>query len=143
MAFPIGATASLALQVAVLVLLILALLLKNRKKYRQHGIAMASAVVLHLITVVAVMGPSFRISFSSPGIAFFEAPVIITLIHVASGLVAVTLGIWLVASWHFKTDLKNCFSRKKIMRPTFVLWVASALLGILMYIVFYASTLFS
>ena len=137
------ATASLALQIAVLVLLFVSIPLKNRKKYRQHGIVMASAIVLHLVTVVGVMGPSFRISFSSPGIVLFEMPVIISLIHVASGLVAVALGIWLVASWHFKTDLKNCFSKKKIMRPTFVLWIVSALLGIFMYSIFYASLLLS
>jgi len=137
------ANASLVLQIAALVLLTLAIVLKNRKKYRQHGIAMASAVVLHLVTVVAVMGPSFRISFSSPGIVLFEMPVIISLIHVASGLVAVALGIWLVASWHFKTDLKTCFSKKKIMGPTFVLWIVSSLLGIFMYFIFYASLLLS
>jgi len=142
MAFPIGATASLALQVAVLALLILALLLKNRKKYRQHGITMTSAVVLHLVTVAVVMGPSISLIFTTPAIVF-DAPLVLTLIHVALGSIAVALGFWLVLSWHFKTDLKNCFANKKIMRSTLVLWAVAVLLGIFMYIIFYASLLFA
>jgi uncharacterized membrane protein YozB (DUF420 family) len=138
-----GATASLVLQIAVLVLLVAAILLKNSKKYRHHGIAMTSAAILHLVTVATVMGPSFSTFFTSPGTIVFDGTVVLSLIHVALGFTAVALGTWLVASWHFKTDLKSCFSKKKIMGPTFVLWVVSALLGIFMYIVFYASQLFS
>ena len=137
------ATASLFLQIAVLVLLGGAIILKNRKKYRQHGITMASAAGLHLVTVVAVMGPSFSVFFNWPGTIVLEATVILTLIHGAFGSIAVALGIWLVASWRFKTDLKNCFARKKVMRPTFVLWVVTILLGVIMYVIFWTSLLLS
>ncbi len=100
---------------------------------------MFAAVVLHLITVVAVMGPTFGTFFTSPGTIVFDATVIMSLMHVALGSIAVVIGIWIVASWHFKTDLKVCFAKKKIMGPTFALWTLSVLLGTIMYVIFWRS----
>ena len=133
------ATISLVLQIAVVTLLFVAIQLKNRKKYREHGSLMVAAVILHLITVLAVMGPTFGTFFNSSGTIVFDATVIMSLIHVALGSIAVVIGIWIVASWHFKTDVKGCFTKKKIMGPTFALWTLSALWGKIMYVIFWRS----
>src|SRR3989304_6792869 len=93
------ATVSLAFQITVLALLIVAYALKNRKKFREHGILMTTSVVLHIITILYVMVPSFTSYIPSSGAIDYTHPVlIITLTHVALGLIAVALGIWLGAS---------------------------------------------
>ena len=137
------ATVSLVIQIIVLALLTVAVVLKNRKKFREHGILMTTSVVLHIITILYVMVPSFSSFFSSPGTIVIDVIVIISFIHVALGLIAVALGIWLTASWHFKTDLQRCFSNKKLMKPTLTMWVTAILLGVIMYITFWVGLLFS
>jgi uncharacterized membrane protein YozB (DUF420 family) len=132
------ATISLALQIVALALLFIAITLKNKKSYGQHGISVTVALLLHIVTVLAVMVPTISTLFTSPGAIVYDAVAIIALIHVALGFVAVALGIWLVAVWHFKTNLKSCFANRKIMRLTMFVWTVSILLGVLMYIVFWA-----
>ena len=136
------ATISLAIQITVLALLIIAYTLKNRQKFRQHGITMTTAVVLHIITILYVMIPSFTSFTSSPGTSIEINPiVIISFIHVALGFVTVALGIWLAVSWHFKTDLQTCFSNKRLMKPTIALWFIAILLGVTIYITIWAELL--
>ena len=137
------ATVSLVIQIIVLALLTVAVVLKNRKKFREHGILMTTSVVLHIITILYVMVPSFSSFFNSPGTIVIDVIVIISFIHVALGLIAVALGIWLTASWHFKTDLQRCFSNKKLMKPTLTMWVTAILLGLIMYVTFWVGLLFS
>ena len=135
------ATISLAIQITVLALLIIAWTLKNRKKLRQHGITMTTAVVLHIITILYVMIPSLSSFLNSPGTIILDPIVIITFIHVALGFITVALGIWLAASWHFKTDLQTCFSNKRLMKPTIALWFIAILLGVTIYITIWAELL--
>jgi uncharacterized membrane protein YozB (DUF420 family) len=135
------ATISLAIQITVLVLLIIAVTLKNRKKFRQHGITMTAAVVLHIITILYVMIPSLTSFQSSPEPLGLNPIVIISFIHVALGFITVALGIWLAASWHLKTDLQTCFSNKRLMKPTIALWFIAILLGVTMYITIWAALL--
>jgi uncharacterized membrane protein YozB (DUF420 family) len=138
----IDATLSLALELTVLPLLLAAVMLKNRKRFRQHGITMATSVILHLIAILTVMVPSFSVFFTSPGTIAIDPLVIFTFIHVALGLAAVVSGIWLVASWHLKKDVSGCFTRKKFMKPTLTIWVTAILLGVTLYIAIWASQLF-
>ena len=85
----VASTISLVIQIVVLGLLLSAVFLKNQKKYRQHGIVMFSAVVLHIISIMVVMIPSFGAFFSmSSSVNFADILVIVTLIHVSSGLLS-------------------------------------------------------
>lgn len=137
------ATVSLIVQFVVLALLFGGLWLKKAKKFRQHGIAMLTAVVLHAITILVVMVPSFISGFSSPAsIDLANVLVVTSLIHAFAGIAALLLGIWLVASWRLKVDMKACFAKKGIMRITITIWLIALFLGILMYWNFYAPTLF-
>jgi hypothetical protein len=96
---------------------------------------MLSAVVLHIISIMVVMVPSFGAFFSmSSTVNFSDTLVIVTLIHVSAGLLAAVLGLWLVSSWHFKTNLQTCFRKKRIMDITFVLWLLTIVLGIVLYL---------
>ena len=139
--FTLIATTSLAVQIVVLILLAVGYSLKGKKKFRQHGITMTTAVALHLVTILIVMIPSFVNGFSSPHIDFTNWLVIISLVHAAFGSIAAILGVWVVASWHLKKDMQTCFAKKRIMLSTLTLWLTAILLGIVMYISFYATRL--
>jgi len=55
------ATTSLTIQLTVLALLIVGFTLQRQKKFRQHGLILFSAVVLHAILVFVIMIPSFGV----------------------------------------------------------------------------------
>jgi uncharacterized membrane protein YozB (DUF420 family) len=133
--FQIVATVSLAIQMTVLALLIGGYSLKRMKKYRQHGITMLTAVVLHITVILAWMIPSFISFFSAPGsINLADMIVLTTLVHAFMGIAAGLLGIWLVASWRLRKDMKTCFAKKNIMRVTITLWIIAVVLGIILYL---------
>jgi uncharacterized membrane protein YozB (DUF420 family) len=96
---------------------------------------MTTAVVLHIITILYVMIPSFSGLTRALGTIELDPIVIVSFIHVALGFITVALGIWLTVSWHFKTDLQTCFRNKRLMKPTIALWFIAILLGVMMYLI--------
>lgn len=131
----IGSTVSLVIQIVVLALLIGAIVLKSQKKFRQHGITMLSAVALHITSILAVMIPSLAAFFGAPDlISYADVFVIFTLIHVAAGVTAALLGVWLVSAWHLQTNMQTCFKKKRLMDATLVLWLLAIILGIVLYL---------
>ncbi len=142
--FALIATTSLTIQIIVLFLLLYGYLLKRQLKFRQHGIAMSAAVVLHLVVVFAIMIPSFVLAvfpdFIVPNVSGIIS--VVTLVHVVAGALAVSLGVWLVASWRFH-DLKGCFKKKRFMLLTITVWLVSLSFGIALYTIFYWAILMS
>ena len=131
----IGSTVSLVIQIVVLALLIGAVMLKSQKKFRQHGITILSAVVLHIISIFAVMIPSYQAFFGASGlIDYADVFVVLTLTHVAAGFMAALLGVWLVSSWHLQTNMQTCFKKKRIMDITLVLWLLAIIIGMVLYL---------
>ncbi len=127
-------TTSMIIELVVLGLLTFAYMLRGQKKYRQHGITMATALVLHLVTIFSWMLWSL-ISYLIPGpVDYGDILVIVTLVHVTFGIIAASLGVWLVASWHLRVDMQMCFARKKIMLTTLTLWLAAIFLGAILYV---------
>ena len=95
---------------------------------------MTTALVLHLITIFSWMIWSF-ISFLSAGsVDYGNLLVLVILAHATLGVIAASLGVWLVALWHLQTDVQKCFGRKRVMLTTIVLWSVSILLGIVLYV---------
>ncbi len=131
----VESTISLGIQIVVLGLLIGAVFLKSQKKYRQHGIVMLSAVVLHIVSILTVMIPSFTAFFGVQGsVNLADTLVMVALVHVSSGLLAALLGVWLVGSWHMQTNLQTCFKKKRVMDVTIFLWLLAIALGVFLYI---------
>jgi uncharacterized membrane protein YozB (DUF420 family) len=127
-------TISLVIQLVVLGLLLGGVWLKATKKFRQHGIAMLIAVVLHAVMIFAWMIPSFDL-FISPGpINLADTITVIILVHAFTGIIATVLGIWLIAAWHLKADMKTCFAKKRIMLATITLWLIALLIGFILYL---------
>jgi uncharacterized membrane protein YozB (DUF420 family) len=131
-------TTSLTIQIIVLLLLFYGYWLKKKMKFRQHGIVMALATVLHLTMVLYIMIPSFVEGI----IPYYIIPSplamisIVGLIHGILGTTALSLGVWLVASWRFRKNLKGCFNKKKFMCKTLIVWIASIVFGIILYAIF-------
>jgi uncharacterized membrane protein YozB (DUF420 family) len=137
------ATVSLALQIVVFVLLVVGFYYKRRQKFRLHGTVMASAVALHLITVLAVMIPSFVLAIV-PEYIVPEPLMLVSLaglMHGVLGLITVGLGIYLVVAWGFRRNVQGCFARKRIMDLTITLWFVALILGFVIYGLFYGPLL--
>jgi uncharacterized membrane protein YozB (DUF420 family) len=136
-------TASLIIQVIVFFLLIFGYQSKRKQKFRKHGIVMAIALVLHLVTILVIMIPSFVLAVL-PEFIIPEPLLIISLvglIHGITGVLTIILGGYLVAAWHFQLDISGCIKRKQIMRVTITLWFITLVLGIVLYALFYCPLL--
>jgi uncharacterized membrane protein YozB (DUF420 family) len=132
------AFASLIIQIFVLFLLFYGYILKRKLKFRTHGLVMASAVILHLSTIFAIMIMSFRLLFSYYIVpAPLDVISVIGLIHGIAGSIAFVLGVIVVAAWHFSKDVEGCFKRKNLMRITLTLWIIALVLGIALFAIFY------
>lgn len=141
--FTLVGLSSLILQLVVLALLLYGYLLKRKLRFRRHGLIMATAALLHLGFVLGIMIPSFVLAIIPDYI--IAAPLmlvsIVGLIHGVTGTVTIVLAVWLVFAWRFRKDFSGCFSRKKIMLPTLTLWVATLLLGVVLFLIFYGPAL--
>jgi hypothetical protein len=138
-------TASLIIQIIVLFLLTYGYYLKSKLQFRKHGITMSTALILHLSMVFYVMIPSLVVSVIPDYI--FKAPLqivsVVAIIHGILGATSATLGIWLVASWHFQKSIQGCINRKKFMLKTLTVWIATLIFGITLYALFIGSLLAS
>jgi uncharacterized membrane protein YozB (DUF420 family) len=129
------ATVSIVIQIIVLIMLIGGVWLKRKKKFRQHGITMFAAILLHAVMILAWMMPSFSRLFTSPGaISLADLLTVGIIIHALAGVIAVILGFWIVASWRLRVDVKTCFAKKNIMRVTITLWIIALAIGIILYL---------
>jgi len=133
------ATATLVVQIAVFVLLIVGYQFKRQLQYRKHGAAMASAVIVHAISIFIVMIPSFS-SIIAPTTVLPEPQQFVYaagIVHGVTGVLAFLIGVWLVIAWRFGSNVQGCIKRKKIMRVTLGLWLIALVLGIMLFAVFY------
>jgi uncharacterized membrane protein YozB (DUF420 family) len=129
---------NLLVQIASFVLILAALVYKDRGKFKIHGSLMGVAVLLHFITFLVAMGPSFIEGFS-----FLTSETTVTgvqtlWVHAIIGAVSLVLGIFLIVVWIPKaSNIKPCFGRKRLMDATAVTWTISLAFGIATYIAFY------
>lgn len=134
---PVGNTV-LSLQIVTLFLLILGLPFAKRrnekKNLTRHGYLTTSALVLHTVTILIVMIPSFYTNFDSVGeLSILQSTTV--WLHTATGIAAEILGIVLVASWAFKPlQQMTCAKRKWLMAPTFIIWTTSLITGAVIHV---------
>lgn len=127
--------ASLIIQLFVLALLFYGYWLYRHKAFRKHGMVMASALFVHLASVIVVMLPSFAFAILPGYIAVNPADLtsILSIVHGVLGVVAIGLGLWFVASWRFRKDIKGCFGKRNPMLITLSAWVITLLIGIVVF----------
>ena len=97
---------------------------------------MLAAVVLNIVSFLAVMGPALsNIEEATTGTLGY-----IAIGHVSIGALAFLLSFWIVGSWLvtplMPQPLKiRCYGalNKKIMSAILILWLASLIMGFLLY----------
>ena len=125
-------------QIIAFILILIGLGYKTKGKFRNHGLMMGAAVILHLISFLIAMGPSFLNGFQ-----FFTTDTSLTgvqtmWVHAVTGAVALALGILLVIAWIVRvSDIKTCIRKKRFMDVTILLWSISLIFGIATYLLFY------
>jgi uncharacterized membrane protein len=136
-------TVSLAFQLAVLGLLIRGFGFKQNLKFRTHGLTMLVALAVHLITVGVVMVPSFVVGLVPK---ILKKPIsliaLLSIFMAALGTATVILAIWIVGAWRLRQSTKFCAPKRRLMRTTFILWLVSLSLGIILYFALNWSLLF-
>ena len=129
---------NLVLQVVMLIIIVVGLVYKSKRKFKIHGGLMGIAVILHLISLFAVMLPSFNDGYDYFTTATSELGVQTIWIHAVPGAIALILGTVLVAAWALRpSNIASCSRRKRIMDITTLLWLISLMFGIAAYVVFY------
>jgi len=129
---------NLILQVVTFVVIGISLFYKNKQKFKIHGQTMGIALVLHIITFLAVMLPSFSNAYSYFTEYTSDLGVQTMWIHAVPGAITLILGLFLVVTWALRPfNVAACSKRKRIMDVTVVLWLISLVFGIASYIVFY------
>jgi uncharacterized membrane protein YozB (DUF420 family) len=136
-------TVSLALQLAVLALLIIGFEFKRQQRFRTHGFIMLAALAVHLTVIGVVMVPSF-VAGLVPKI--LEKPTsvaaLLSAFHAAAGTVTVILSFWIIGGWRMRQSTNFCAPKRKFMRTTFILWLVTLSLGVMLYFVLNWSVLF-
>jgi uncharacterized membrane protein YozB (DUF420 family) len=129
---------NLILQVVMFLIIVIGLVYKNKRKFKIHGGIMGIAVILHVISFLLVMGPSFSEGYDFFTTATSDLGVQTTWIHAVPGAIAMIMGIVLVGAWALRSsNIAACSRMKRLMDITVLLWLVSLIFGIATYIVFY------
>lgn len=129
---------NLLIQIVSFILIVIGIIYKVKRKLKIHGYLMTLAVILHFITFIVAMGPSF-----SDGIEFFTSStdligVQAMWIHAITGGIALILGIVLVLVWIVNlSNVAGCVKRKRVMDIVTIFWLLSLIFGIVTYLSFY------
>lgn len=129
------AEANLVLQIVAFTMVLMSYWFKRMKKYILHGRTMLIALVLTLISLFLVMLPSLLSFGESIPVSTFT----VALVHASLGSVVEVLAIFLVGSWRLQKSTVNCSRRKKVMRVTIILWTATFILGVLLFLLLYTT----
>ena len=129
---------NLILQIVMFLIIVIGLVYKRKNKFKMHGGLMGIAIILHVISFLAVMGPIFFMYFRE-FVKYISYPEIqTTWIHAIPGAVAMILGIILVGSWALNpSNITACSRRKRLMDITILFWFVSLIFGIATYILLY------
>jgi uncharacterized membrane protein YozB (DUF420 family) len=131
---PLTSDIALFLEIAIVIALLLGRFrFARKKKFAAHGYVMAFAVCLHVISVLLVMIPSLAVSLDLLFTDFFSPAILITWIHVPLGTLTLILGAYLIIEWRFRPVSATCQRRAKLMRPLWLLWVFTLILGLIIY----------
>lgn len=122
-------------QIVFLAIVFVSLGLKQQKRLRLHGITMLVAVVLHLISVIPVMIPSYLNLLPLLAEGVMNMVIITFLIHGIIGVLTIVFAVWIVATWRLRQSLKYCVPKKKMMRVTLILWASTFILAVIFYMI--------
>ncbi len=127
----------LAIQATILILLISGLFARRQRKIKIHAWVMLVAVILNLVSFVAIMGPAWD-NVGEGGTGGLSTA---AMLHVSFGGLAMlssfwVLGTWLVPSLLLQNPKVNCYGKlnKRIMTALTILWIAALAAGFVLFL---------
>jgi uncharacterized membrane protein YozB (DUF420 family) len=137
-----GADLNLVVQLIMGVSLIVGTLLAKRKRYRAHGICQTTVLLLNLLMIGLVMGPSFQRQvkpalFKATHKWYYE----VAAMHGVLGIVAELLGLYIVivAGTNALPPWLRATHWKWWMRTELLLWAIVLLGGVWTYCAWYVA----
>jgi uncharacterized membrane protein YozB (DUF420 family) len=139
-----GADLNLIVQLIMGVALVAGVVLAKGRRYRAHGICQSTVLLLNLIMIALVMGPSFRLQVT-PALPrglhkhYYAAAAV----HGFFGIAAELLGLYivLVAGTNVVPQSLRFKNWKPWMRVEFILWAFVLLTGLATYCAWYIAPL--
>lgn len=137
-----GADLNLVVQLIMGLALIAGAILAKYKRYRAHGICQTTVVLLNLLMIGLVMGPSFRQQVQ-PALSkvfrnwYYRAAII----HAVLGIAAELLGLYIVvvAATNVLPQWLRFENWKLWMRTELVLWTIVLVTGVATYYAWYVA----
>lgn len=137
----LAAQVNLAFQIAVFASLAVGLLLIRRRKIKAHAQVMLAAVVLNVVSFMAIMAPAMQ----SLKMGSLNVSAMLAAVHGFVGGAALLLSIWVVGVWLMSPLMvvparMRCYGSmsKKLMVAVLSLWLSSLILGFLLYAALHA-----
>jgi len=130
---------NLLIQSLILVVFFLSLVFKMKGKFVIHGtlmmVTVISAIAVFLLLSPGIMSEKAS-DFTNYLQLFFDSPVnfVLFVLHISFTVSAVLLGVWVVGSWRFRSEL-FCAPKKTVMKLILILWILGYLVGVLFYLV--------
>jgi uncharacterized membrane protein YozB (DUF420 family) len=135
-----GADLNLIVQLIMGVALVMGVILAKQRRYTAHGICQTTVLLLNLVMIALVMGPSFRLQVT-PALprGLHHRYYAVAAIHGFLGVAAELLGLYivLVAGTNLVPRALRIKAWKRWMRVELILWSVVVLAGLATYYVWY------
>jgi len=134
----IQADINLILQIVTFVIIGFSLFYKSKNKFKLHGKLMGSAIILHILSFLTIMGPVFFTDLDGfvNYISYLEVQTM--WIHAIPGTISMISGTIIVVAWALQpTNIISCRRKKRLMDVTTLFWLISLIFGIVTYVLFY------
>lgn len=132
------AQVNIVFQVIVFALLAVGFAVMRKRKIKLHAQLMLAAVVLNLVSFMAVMAPAW----DNVGELRAGGLSVIAMAHVSLGGLAMLLSIWVVGTWllpplFLQSAKVRCYGKvnKRLMWAVLGLWLASLIMGFFLYLI--------
>jgi len=131
------AQVNVVFQVVIFVLLAMGILFERKHKVQVHGQIMLAAVVLNLVSFLAVMAPGL----GNVGEGMVGGLSSVGIVHVSFGGLAMLSSLWVVGTWLLpllstKPMKARCYGalNKRLMWAVLGLWLTSLIMGFFLYL---------
>lgn len=138
-----GADLNLIVQLLMGVALGMGFILARRGRHRAHGICQTTVLLLNLLMIALVMGPSFRLVAPALPRGLHHRYYAVAVVHGFLGVAAELLGLYivLVAGTNLVPRVLRFKAWKRWMRAELILWLFVLLVGVATYYVWYIAPL--
>jgi uncharacterized membrane protein YozB (DUF420 family) len=138
-----SADLNLIVQLMMGAALFIGCILARQRRYRAHGICQTTVLLLNLLMIALVMGPSFRLVMPALPRGLHHRYYAVAVVHGFLGVAAELLGLYivLIAGTNLVPRVLRFKKWKRWMRAELILWLFVLLGGVATYYVWYIAPL--